>query len=152
MLSLGPLPTFLGHLERVWARDLPSLMPVCLFLLPHPHRLLFHRHLCVCLWTFLDTTLSIWASTLDLSLPLGVSLSALSCIGFLVTFSVLVLLCGLLLCSSLVTGSISVSSCHIPVCNHGAGLLSLNLCSSLCLGFATLSHFLPILALPSLPV
>lgn len=30
----GSLPPFLGPMERVWAGDLPSLMPVCLFLFP----------------------------------------------------------------------------------------------------------------------
>lgn len=130
-MSVGPSLLFLGPLERVWAEDLPSLMPGCLFLFfPSTPSLVSSPSLCLPLELFLDTILSIWASTSDLSPPLVWCLSlyfpvlafwspffSWFCLGpFCVYLWSLV--------------PISVSSCYIPVCHPGAGLLSLHLCLS----------------------
>lgn len=131
----GSLPAFLGHLERVWARGLPLLMPIYLFLLPiHTSSCLIAIFVPV-FGLFLDTVPSVWASPSDLSLPsCGISLCT-----FLYWHS------GHLfsphgsvshaepLCSSPVPGS-HLSSRYIPVCNLGACLPSLHVCTPLCAG------------------
>lgn len=128
----------MGHLEEVWARDLPSLMPVCLFLLPHPHLLFLHCHLVFVLASlafilFIGVIFASWAPT---STSWGISLCT-----FLYWRS------GHFFCphgsvwvtSVFISGHWfpSFSSCYIPVCNPCAGLcLSISV-----LGPAILSHF-----------
>lgn len=130
-MSVGPSLLSLGHLEEVWARDLPSLMPVCLFLLPHPHLLFLHCHLMSVLAS-LDSILSIgvffasWAST---STSWGISLCT-----FLAPS-------GSLLCLSLVTGS----HLSLPVTFLSVTLVPACLSISV-LGPAILSHFVLFLA------
>ena len=132
----GPLPPFLEYLEGVRAGDLPSLMPVCPPCLPYPHLLLFHCHLCICLWTvplgailpicvfFAISSLGLLPPPLALiPLPLGVSLSELPQTGIPFLFPVLMAHSGSLLCLSLILAShlgltllstsLSVSACHL---------------------------------------
>lgn len=100
----GPLSPFLEYLEGVQAGDLPSLMPICTPCLPYAHLLLFHCHLCVCLWT-----LFLWVPSYPSvsSLPPGPSpsisgsdpsASALLYTGIPSLFPVLMAHSGLLLC------------------------------------------------------